>query len=129
VRRLIYDSKGNKIIDYFRGLGKTTNNKAKVLATYMRFKLAQDLRIQALTVLGDSEIVIKELRGIPNMKKSPLKRISATINSLKKRFVRLIFFHILRKQNMEADKMAKATKTLEQCSLLTNQTLSNVWFP
>jgi hypothetical protein len=95
----------------------------------MGLNLAQDLHIHALTVLGDFEIVIKELRGISNSEKAPLKSISAVINSLKKRFVHLIFFHILRKQNMEADKMAKAVKTLEQSSLLTNQTLSNVWFP
>ena len=95
----------------------------------MGLKLAQDRHIQALIVLGDSEIVIKELRGISNLTKAPLKSISTVINSLKKRFVRLIFFHVLRKQNTEADKMAKEAKSLEQSNLLTNQIHSNVWLP
>jgi ribonuclease HI len=126
---VIYDSEGKKLTDYAWGLGKTSNNKAETLAAYMGLKLAQDLRIQTLTVLGDSEIVIKELRGMPRSAKSPLQSISSAINSLKKKFVCLSFFHILRKQNTEADKMAKAAKTLEQSSLLINQTPSNVWLP
>jgi ribonuclease HI len=126
---VIYDSEGKKLIDYAWGLGRTSNNKAELLAAYMGLKLAQDLRIQALTVLGDSEIVIKDLRGMPRSTKAPPQSISAAINSFKKNFVRLSFYHILRKQNTEADKMAKAAKTLEQSSLCTNQTLSNVWLP
>jgi len=61
---VIYDSDGNKLIYYFWGLGKTTNKKEELLAAYMGLKLAQDRHIQALIVLGDSEIVIKELRRI-----------------------------------------------------------------
>jgi ribonuclease HI len=95
----------------------------------MGLKLAQDRHIQALIVLGDSEIVIKELRGISNSTKAPLKSISAVINSLKKIFVHLSFFHVLRKQNTEADKMAKEAKSLEQSNLLANQIHSNVWLP
>jgi ribonuclease HI len=70
---VIYDSEGNKLIDYSWGLGKTTNNKAEFLAAYMGLKLAQDRHIQALIVLGDSEIVIKELRGISNSTKARSK--------------------------------------------------------
>jgi ribonuclease HI len=95
----------------------------------MGLKLAQDRHIQALIVLGDSEIVIKELRGISNSTKARSKAYQQVINSLKKRFVRLSFFHVLRKQNTEADKMAKEAKSLEQSNLLTNQIHSNVWLP
>jgi ribonuclease HI len=66
---VIYDPEGNKLINYSWGLGKTTNNKAEILAAYMGLELAQDWHIQALIVLGDSEIVIKDLRGITNSKK------------------------------------------------------------
>jgi ribonuclease HI len=95
----------------------------------MGLKLAQDLNIQTLTVLGDSEIIIKELRGMPRLTKALLQSISLAINSLRKKFTCLSFFHILRKQNTEADVMAKTAKTLEQSRLLTNQIPSNVWLP
>jgi hypothetical protein len=42
---VIYDSEGNKLIDYSWGLGKTTNNKAEFLAAYMGLNLAQDRHI------------------------------------------------------------------------------------
>jgi ribonuclease HI len=113
----------------FLGSGKTTNNKAEILAVYMGLKLAQERNIQTLTVLGDSEIVIKELRGRSSSPKGPLKGICSAINSLKKNFISLSFFHILRNQNSEADNLAKAAKNLEQSHLLTNQTPSYVWLP
>jgi ribonuclease HI len=71
---VIYDSEGKKITDYSWGLGKTTNNKAEILAAYMGLKLAQDLNIQILTVLGDSEIIIKELRGMSRPTKDPTQK-------------------------------------------------------
>jgi ribonuclease HI len=109
---VIYNSEGKKLVDYSLGLGKTTNNKAEILASYMGLKLAQEWNIQTLTVLGDSEIIIKELRGISSLTKDPLKSICLVINSLKKNSS-LGFFHILRKKNSETDAMAKAAKNLE----------------
>jgi ribonuclease HI len=109
--------------------GKSTNNRAEILAVYMGLKLAQERNIQTLTVIGDSEIVIKELRGLSISSKRPLKGISSGINSLKKNFISLRFFHILRAQNTKADNLAKAAKILEQSHLITNQTSSYVWLP
>jgi len=126
---VIYDSKGKKIVDYSWGLGKTTNNKAEILAAYMGSKISQERNIQTLRVLGDSEIIIKELRGMSCLTKDPLKSICSAMNSLKKIFMTLGFFHILQKKNSEADTMAKAAKNLEQSHLLTNQILSYVWLP
>jgi ribonuclease HI len=126
---VIYDSEGKKIVEYSWGLGKATNNRAEILAVYMGLKLAQERNTQTLTVLGDSEIVIKELRGRSSSPKGPLKGICSVINSLKKNFISLSFFHILRAQNSEADNLEKAAKSLEQSHLLTNQTSSYVWLP
>jgi ribonuclease HI len=60
---VIYDSDGKKVDDFFWGLGKTANNIAETIAVYMGLKLAHDRCIQTLTVLRDSEIVIKDLLG------------------------------------------------------------------
>jgi hypothetical protein len=48
----------------------------------MGMKLAQEWNIQTLTMLGDSEIIIKELRGMSHSTKDPLKSICLAINSL-----------------------------------------------
>jgi len=36
----IYDSDGQKVVDFSRGLGKNTNNRAKTLAVYMDLKIS-----------------------------------------------------------------------------------------
>jgi ribonuclease HI len=60
---IIFDSDGQKIVDYSWGLGKTTNNKAESLAVYMGLQIAHSRNIHNLTVLGDSELIIKDLLG------------------------------------------------------------------
>jgi ribonuclease HI len=108
---VIYDSDGKKQSDFSWGLGKATNNRAETLAVYMGLKLAHERSIQTLIAIGDSEIVIKELRGMSTSSKHPPNGLSSGINSLKKKFTSLRFFHILRAQNTEADNLAKVKKS------------------
>jgi ribonuclease HI len=61
---VIYDSDGQKVVDFSWGLGKNTNNRAETLAVYMGLKIAHARSIRSLVVLGDSEIVIKDLLGL-----------------------------------------------------------------
>jgi ribonuclease HI len=56
---VIFDSDGQNIVDYSWGLGKTTNNKVESLAVYMGLQIAHSRNIHILTILGDSELVIK----------------------------------------------------------------------
>jgi ribonuclease HI len=126
---VIYDSDGQKVADFSWGLGKTTNNRAETLAVYMGLKLAHERSIQTLTVIGDSEIVIKELRGLSTSTNHPPNGLSSRINTLKQQFTSLRFFHTLRAQNTEADNLAKETKALEQSHLIINQVSSHAWLP
>jgi ribonuclease HI len=61
---VIFDSDGQKVSNFSHGLGKNTNNIAKTLAMYMGLQIAHSRSIQALTVIEESEIVIRELLGI-----------------------------------------------------------------
>jgi ribonuclease HI len=61
---VIYDLEENKIVEYSWGLGKETNNKVEILTVYMGLNLFRERNIQTLIVLGDFEIVIKEIIGI-----------------------------------------------------------------
>jgi ribonuclease HI len=70
-RGVIYDSDGQKVVDFSWGLGKNTNNRAKTLAVYMGLKIAHLRSIQALAVIGDSEIVIRDLLGLSTTATQP----------------------------------------------------------
>jgi ribonuclease HI len=126
---VIYDSDGQKVADFSWGLGKTTNNRAETLAVYMGLKLAHERSIQTLTVIGDSEIVIKDLRGLSTSANHPPNGLCSRINTLKHHFTSLRFFHTLCAQNTEADNLAKAVKSLEQSHLVINQASSYDWLP
>jgi ribonuclease HI len=67
---VIIDSDGQNILDYSWGLGNTTNNKAESLAVYMGLQIARSRNLHELIVLGDSELIIKELLGIKQIHKS-----------------------------------------------------------
>lgn len=126
---VIFDSEEKQIVDYSSSLGQITYNKAEIITVYMGLNLAHEMSIQTLTVLGDYEIVIKELMGRPGSQKCPLKGTNLAINSLKKKFTSLSFFHILQNQNSQEDNLVKVAKYLEQSHLLINQTPSYVWLP
>jgi ribonuclease HI len=95
----------------------------------MGLKIAHSRSIQALTVIGDSEIVIRELLGLSTTATQPSSGLRTQINSLKHLFPRIHYFHILRSQNTEADRLAKSTKSLEQGQLFINQISSHAWLP
>jgi ribonuclease HI len=126
---VIYDSGGQKVVDFSQGLGKNTNNRAETLVVYMGLKMAHARSIQTLVVLGDSEIVIKDLLGLSNTTTQSSSGLCSRINTLKQLFIKIRFFHILRSQNTEADCLAKATKSLEQIHLVSNQIPSHDCLP
>jgi hypothetical protein len=95
----------------------------------MGLKLAHERSIRTLMVLGDSEIVIKDLLGLSTSATHPPNGLCSRINTLKHHFISLRFFHILRAQNTEADNLAKAVKSLEQSHLVINQASSYDWLP
>jgi ribonuclease HI len=116
-------------VDFSWGLGKNTNNKEETLVVYMGLQIAHSRNIQALTVIGDSEIVIRELLGISTSATQPSSGLHTRIKSLKQLFPKIHFFHILRSQNKEVDRLAKSTKSIEQGQLFINQISSHAWLP
>jgi ribonuclease HI len=49
---VIIDFNGQKILDYFWGLGNTTNNKAESIAVYMRLQIVRSKNLHELIFLG-----------------------------------------------------------------------------
>jgi ribonuclease HI len=106
---VIIDSDGQNILDYSWGLGNTTNNKAESLAVYMGLRIARSQNIHELIVLGDSELIIKELLGSSKSTNQALFGLQSRIRALKSQFSKIQFFHILRSQNQAVDQQAKAS--------------------
>ena len=69
--RVIFDPGGIKLKDFAWGLGRSTNNKAEWLALLKGLEIAITLGIQELVVLGDSLLVIREVRKLARNFKRP----------------------------------------------------------
>ena len=60
---IIFDPRGNKVSSYSWGLGRKTNNEAEWLALYSGLEMAKQLKINKITILGDSKQVIHKMNN------------------------------------------------------------------
>lgn len=89
-------------------MGRQTNNFAEYSALFLGIEKARELGLKNLKCFLDSELVVKQLNGIYQMKNPALKRIFQKIVALKKDFDEISFSHIPRAKNARADALANA---------------------
>ena len=97
---------------YAWGLGLKTNNESEWLALYFRIKLAKQLNISDIIILGDSKHVILQMIRGSCKKAIKTKRIHERISHITTQ-IQVSFYHILRKNNTEADRMANSGVNLD----------------
>jgi ribonuclease HI len=111
---VVFDSEGNKVLEFSWGLGNTTNNHAEVLATYMGLRLIPENRSTRLTIIGDFDLII---RGLCKSLKTTHPNISRTllrIKDLENKFDKISYYHVLRTQNIVVDSLTKEEKDLHR---------------
>ncbi|MFH1753981.1 MAG: ribonuclease HI family protein [Candidatus Omnitrophota bacterium] len=103
---LILDENREKIKEYFKYLGKATNNIAEYNALVYALQEAHMLGVKDVVIHMDSELVAKQIKGefrVKNAKIKPLfDQAIHLINGLDKIEIK----HIDRSLNKEADKLA-----------------------
>ncbi|MFA6537642.1 MAG: ribonuclease HI family protein [Patescibacteria group bacterium] len=90
----------------FRGgefLGKVTNNQAEYMAVLFALEKCEKLNGSELHFRLDSELVVKQINGEYKIKDATLGQIFLKIYNLQSKFKKVIFTHIRREQNAEAD--------------------------
>jgi len=102
---VLFELRGKRILNYYWNLGKDTKNKAKVYALLRGLHLANQRQIQNLNVVADSKIIIRMMIQGSDPKNMSLKRVIYRIRLIT-RTLKTNFFHVLRCNNEEADKMA-----------------------
>lgn len=84
-------------------LGTATNNQAEYTALLMGLERAKELGIKDLQVMMDSELVVKQIKGLYKIKNDQLIPIYEKIKNLKSSFDNLSFTYVPRALNKEAD--------------------------
>ena len=97
---------GQKISEYNEFIGSTTNNIAEYTALKKALKIASTLKDDQITVLSDSELVVKQRNHSYKVRSKQLKIIVREINNLEKFFKSVSYRHVPRDINKEADLLA-----------------------
>tara|TARA_A100001011_G_C14239553_1_gene812610 strand:- start:52 stop:531 length:480 start_codon:yes stop_codon:yes gene_type:complete len=85
---------------------KETNNTAEYVGLIEGLKLAFSNDITNLVVKGDSQLVIKQMKGEYKVKAENLKILQIKAKLLAEKFENIEFIHIKRELNKRADELA-----------------------
>lgn len=103
---IIKDRQGKTLKKTSHSIGKSSNNVAEYLALIIGLLDAERLGIKSLNVYLDSELLIKQIKGIYKVKSEHLKPLLVLVKYLSKNFENIVYNYIERERNKEADKLA-----------------------
>ncbi len=103
---VVISREGEKIAEYNEFIGNSTNNLAEYMALKKALKMASTLEDSEITILSDSELVVKQRNHYYKVRSKRLKVIFREISNLEKNFKWVRYRHIPRENNRAADLLA-----------------------
>jgi len=100
---VIRDDDGGVVADAAEPIGPATNNVAEYRALIRGIELAAEHGATELELRGDSELVVKQIRGEYKVKDAGLKPLHAEARRALSAFESWSFNHVRRERNAEAD--------------------------
>jgi ribonuclease HI len=85
---------------HHKRLGRGTNNEAEWLALLWAMELAGDQELPEITLIGDSELVIRQAQGRYDVCKGSLEQHYAQFRLMKEWFDKVELRHVPRDQNL-----------------------------
>jgi ribonuclease HI len=85
-----------------------TNNEVEYMSLIQGMILTQEMKIEHLIVIGDSELVINQVTQRSNIKKERLKLYFKRVNEFMESFIPFNISFIPRDKNQKADSLALA---------------------
>jgi len=105
---VITDQAGRKIAGLSEYLGHQTNNYAEYQGLLAALDYALEHAHKALKVVGDSELLVKQIRGEYKVKSPALLELYQRARKMIGQLDWFSIQHVLREKNMEADRLANA---------------------
>jgi ribonuclease HI len=103
---VIHDAQGHKVAGLSQYLGHQTNNFAEYQALIGALEYAVEHGPKALKVISDSELLVRQMKGIYKVKEPTLRDLHARANELVRQLEWFEIGHVLRGHNKEADQLA-----------------------
>ena len=105
---VIQDQAGKKIAALSEYLGHQTNNFAEYQGLIAALEYAVKHGHKALKVVSDSELLVRQIKGVYKVKNAALKDLHARAKELIAQLDWFSIGHVLRGHNQDADELANA---------------------
>jgi ribonuclease HI len=103
---VIHDASGSKVAELSEYLGHHTNNYAEYQGLLAVLRYAVEHGIKALQVVSDSELMVRQMKGIYKVKHPELRKLYEEAQQLVRKLDYFEIRHALREQNVDADRLA-----------------------
>jgi ribonuclease HI len=103
---VIKDESGRKVAGLSEYLGHQTNNFAEYQGLIAALEYALKHGPKALKLISDSELLVRQIKGIYKVKNATLQDLHARAKELIKQLDWFSIGHALREHNQEADRLA-----------------------
>jgi ribonuclease HI len=102
---VVLERPGEPVLEECDRIGSATNNVAEYTALVRALELAQSLELTELRIYSDSELLVKQMKGIYKVKNADLQDLYHDAKALVKEFQAVNIIHVPREQNRDADRL------------------------
>jgi probable phosphoglycerate mutase len=103
---VIRDARGETVAKLKKYIGRFTNNVAEYYGFIAAMDYALSHGVRAIRVESDSELLVKQMRGLYRVKSADLQPLYERAQKMSKGFDSFSIEHVYREQNREADALA-----------------------
>jgi probable phosphoglycerate mutase len=102
----IQDASGHPVAELSEYVGHRTNNYAEYQGLLAALRYAAENQIKALKVISDSELMVRQMKGIYKVRHPELRKLYDEAQALVRRLEYFEIRHALRENNQVADRLA-----------------------
>lgn len=103
---VIHDAHGKKVAELSEYLGHQTNNYAEYQGLIGVLRYAIEHQIESLHVVSDSELMVRQMKGIYKVKHPELRKLHEEAHQFVRQLRHFEIRHALREHNQTADRLA-----------------------
>lgn len=105
IAAVIRDEGGEVLEEVGERIGRATNNVAEYRALLLGIERAAALGASELELVGDSELIVRQVKGEYKVKDAALRELHAEVKRALEPFDRWSIRHVRRERNAEADRL------------------------
>lgn len=102
---VVRDAGGEVLEERGERIGRATNNVAEYKALLLGIELAAVHGASELELLGDSELIVRQVEGRYKVKDATMRELHAQVKAALSEFPSWSISHVRREQNADADRL------------------------